>query len=157
MSKFQKEKEIAKDWNTYQKDNNAHFESVGGLEALLSFETSDKLIEIIEKTKMFVEKNTSEKDNSISTSQLRNFFDEAKKCDTWHKLWMLRPKIAYAYARQKKEGLRATLVFLDTLIEKHVGKDTTKIKAFKNFMEMLVSYQKYFEEVKKQLANDNSR
>ena len=147
-----------KDWATYQKENNTHFEEVGGLEALLSFETSDKLIEIIEKTKTFVEKNTNEKDNSISTSQLRNFFDEAKKCHTWHQLWMLRPKIAYAYARQNKEGLRATLVFLDTLIEKHVGKETTKIKPFQSFMEMLVSYQKYFEEVKKQQStNDNNR
>ena len=100
-------------------------------------------------------------DDKINTNQIRNIFGEIIKIRTRYKvdskyetirkdLILLKPKLAYAAARQPKkmESFKDTFVKLIDLVENSQDKNTA-IKSFFEFSEAIVAYHKYFEEKKR--------
>lgn len=88
-----------------------------------------------------------DKGRDITTSQVRNIFSKIKKPRlTRQELQMIRPKLAYIAARQKKAGAEQIVNFFETLI-KEVGDD--QVKDFVAFFEAFVAYHKVTENDKK--------
>jgi CRISPR-associated protein Csm2 len=107
---------------------------------LLKFKQSDKIDAIFEKTEDFVE----EYGKDVSTHQLRNIFQEIKKAKDVASLKLIRPNLAYIAGRldNKLRKARAFVAFLDSLIKE--VKDETTLENFKDFMEAIVAYHKFF-------------
>lgn len=103
---------------------------------LISMEKSENLDEIDTKIRAFLEKNTSEKGEGVTSSQLRNVFAKVKAIKIDDKapntLKMLRPNLAYIIARQKNAKAKSIMYWLDDLIEKVKTKED--VKQFKKFL-----------------------
>jgi CRISPR-associated protein Csm2 len=106
---------------------------------LLKFKQSDKIDAIFEKTEAFVK----EYGKDVSTHQLRNIFQEIKKAKDVASLKLIRPNLAYIAGRlDNKEEVKTFVAFLDSLIKE--VKDETTLENFKDFMEAIVAYHKFF-------------
>lgn len=97
--------------------------------------------EEINKLKSFMKSLLSRSDN-ITTSQLRNIFSVAKKAKKKEDLFVMRPKIAYAYGRAEKTELKKLLFFLDTQIQ-NIEEDSD-VKKFQELFEAIIAYHKYY-------------
>lgn len=97
--------------------------------------------EEINKLKSFMKSLLSRSDN-ITTSQLRNIFSVAKKAKKKEDLFVMRPKIAYAYGRAEKTELKKLLFFLDSQIQ-NIEKDSD-VKKFQELFEAIIAYHKYY-------------
>lgn len=97
--------------------------------------------EQINKLKSFMKSLLSRSDN-ITTSQLRNIFSVAKKAKKKEDLFVMRPKIAYAYGRAEKDELKKLLFFLDQQIQ-NINEDSD-VKKFQELFEAIVAYHKYY-------------
>lgn len=97
--------------------------------------------EEINKLKSFMKSLLSRSDN-ITTSQLRNIFSVAKKAKKKEDLFVMRPKIAYAYGRAEKTELKKLLFFLDSQIQ-NINEDSD-VKKFQELFEAIIAYHKYY-------------
>jgi CRISPR-associated protein Csm2 len=105
---------------------------------LLKFKQSDKIDAIFEKTEDFVE----EYGKDVSTHQLRNIFQEIKKAKDVASLKLIRPNLAYIAGRLDNIKAKTFVAFLDSLIKE--VKDETTLENFKDFMEAIVAYHKFY-------------
>lgn len=96
---------------------------------------------IIEKLKSFMQSLLNRSDN-ITSSQLRNIFTVAKKAKKKEDLFVMRPKIAYAYGRAEKNELKKLLFFLDQQIQN--VKEDADVKKFQELFEAIIAYHKYY-------------
>ena len=88
-----------------------------------------------------IEKFVSEEGKSLSTSQLRNIYDKAKKATGENELKLIRPNLAYIAGRSSNAE-KGLLAFIDLLI-KEVNTDI-KVKEFHTFFESVVAYHKFY-------------
>ena len=99
----------------------------------------DNVKELVRK---FLEMGDRNKNNGISSSQLRNVFSRVKKSKTPKQLYLLRPKLAYIHGRPNtKRGMQKLIDILDEQI-KNVN-DEEKLEQFQNFFESVIAYHKY--------------
>lgn len=95
----------------------------------------------IERLKSFIQSLLNRNDN-ITTSQLRNIFSLSKKAKRKEDLYIIRPKLAYAYGRSDKLELKKLLFFLDKQIQNI--KDDKDVLSFQELFEAIVAYHKYY-------------
>jgi len=108
---------------------------------LLKFKQSDKIDAIFEKTETFVKAYGKD----VSTHQLRNIFQEIKKAKEVASLKLIRPNLAYIAGRLDKKEAKVFVAFLDSLIKE--VKDENSLENFKDFMEAIVAYHKFYGKV----------
>ena len=85
----------------------------------------------------------------LTTSQIRNVFGAVKRMEmemdegefNTHEFVLLKPKLAYAAARDNKPGARQLKDVLSWAIDE-VGNDKTKFVRFVNFFEAILAYHK---------------
>lgn len=99
---------------------------------------------IIDEIKSFSEQNA----NGITSTQLRNIYNKALefKNKSPESLQLLRPKLAYAIARNNSKKAKDIISLFDLLIEK--VKTIEDVSGFLTFLEAFVSYHKYYETLK---------
>jgi CRISPR-associated protein Csm2 len=80
----------------------------------------------------------------VTTSQLRNVYDRAKKAKDANALKLIRPNLAYIAGREKgrEEEVQKFLAFLDFIV-KSVENDE-QVKEFQTFFEAVVAYHKFY-------------
>jgi len=85
------------------------------------------------------------KANGLTTSQIRNAYGIVKKMEMGdfneHEFTLLKPKLAYAAARARKDGAEQLKVVLTWAIDE-VGSDETKFARFVDFFEAILAYHK---------------
>jgi CRISPR-associated protein Csm2 len=89
-----------------------------------------------------IEKFVSNEGKNLSTSQLRNIYDKAKKATTVNELKLIRPNLAYIAGRSSNDKEKGLLAFIDLVI-KEVDSDQ-KVKEFNTFFESVVAYHKFY-------------
>lgn len=89
-----------------------------------------------------IEKFVSNEGKNLSTSQLRNIYDKAKKAEIVNELKLIRPNLAYIAGRSNNDREKRLLAFIDLLI-KEVNSDQ-KVKEFHTFFESVVAYHKFY-------------
>ncbi|GEM_PF-5501629 len=77
----------------------------------------------------------------ISSTQLRSLYDKIKHCNNVEQIKLLYPKVLYVAARQSKDEGKKIVIEIANIIKVIVGMDD--LRAFKMFMEALLSYQKF--------------
>jgi CRISPR-associated protein Csm2 len=105
---------------------------------LLNLQESNQLDKVFKLTDQFVEKYAE----SVSTSQLRNVYNEVVKIQSVEDLKLIRPHLAYVAARQDKNNAREFIAFIDLLIQQVNTKN--ELESFKKTMEAIVAYHKYY-------------
>lgn len=105
---------------------------------LLDMSNAPKLDELLNTIENFVKTEGQ----SLSTSQLRNIYDKAIKCETQNELKLIRPNLAYLAGRSTNDKEKSLLAFIDLLI-KEVHNET-QVKEFKTFFEAVVAYHKFY-------------
>ena len=81
----------------------------------------------------------------VTTSQLRNVYDKAKKVkgeNAVNALKLIRPNLAYIAGREKGEEVQKFLAFLDLLIKSVQNEE--QVKEFQTFFESVVAYHKFY-------------
>jgi len=106
-----------------------------------ALQSNENYNEDINKLKSFMKSLLTRSDN-ITASQLRNIFSVAKKAKKKEDLFVMRPKIAYAYGRAEKSELKKLLFFLDKQIQNIV--EDSDVKKFQELFEAIVAYHKYY-------------
>lgn len=89
-----------------------------------------------------IEKFVSTEGEHLSTSQLRNIYDKAKKMTNMNELKLIRPNLAYIAGRSKNDKEKGLLAFIDLLITRIDSEQ--KVKEFHIFFEAVVAYHKYY-------------
>lgn len=114
-------KKYFKDWNIY----------------ILKDQENDNMDVFIQQVEKFVK----EKGKQLSSTQLRNIYDKILNAENLISLKMIRPQLAYLAGREKNLGSKELLSFINILI-----KETSEesIEDFKQFMQMVVAYHKYY-------------
>jgi len=105
---------------------------------LLNLQESKQLDKVFKLTDQFVAKYAE----SVSTSQLRNVYNEVVKIQDVGDLKLIRPHLAYVAARQDKNNAREFIAFIDLLIQQVNTKN--ELESFKKTMEAIVAYHKYY-------------
>jgi CRISPR type III-A-associated protein Csm2 len=81
--------------------------------------------------------------NKMTTSQLRNIFARVQKINSFYKLYLLRPKLAFIAGKSDTTHEMKTMIFLlDQLISKVNSPE--KLEQFKDFYEAVIAYHKYY-------------
>lgn len=89
-----------------------------------------------------IEKFVSNEGRNLSTSQLRNIYDKAKKMTNLNELKLIRPNLAYIAGRSNNDKEKGLLAFIDLLIKEVDSGD--KVNEFHTFFESLVAYHKFY-------------
>jgi len=105
---------------------------------LLNMGQTSNLDSILSEIENFV----SQEGKNLSTSQLRNIYDKAKKATNENELKLIRPNLAYIAGRSTNDKEKGLLAFIDLLI-KEVNSDL-KVKEFHTFFESVVAYHKFY-------------
>ena len=112
---------------------------------LLKMSETSKLDAVLQSIENFVQFYGKD----VSTSQLRNVYDNVIKTNSVNTLKLIRPQLAYMAGRkqdrEKKEeenNKKTFLAFLDFLI-KSVDSESQR-KEFKTFFESVVAYHKFY-------------
>lgn len=118
---------------------------------LTKMKDCQSLNQLLEAIKNFVEAEGGKE--KVTTHQLRNIYEPVKrlkkdKKDEVNKLHLMRPTLAYIGARHEK--MRVITHLLDDLIQHQVTDD---VHGFQQFVQSLVAYQKYFQELKSDQTN----
>lgn len=106
-----------------------------------TLQSKENYNEMINKLKSFMHSLLKRPEN-ITSSQLRNIFTVAKKAKSKEDLFVMRPKIAYAYGRAEKEELKKLLFFLDKQIQNII--EDSDVKKFQELFEAIIAYHKYY-------------
>lgn len=107
---------------------------------LLNLQESKQLDKVFEQIEQFVDKYAE----SVTTSQLRNVYNEIVKIQSVRELKLIRPHLAYVAARQDKEKAKAKefMAFIDLLIQQ--VNTENELESFKKTMEAIVAYHKFY-------------
>ena len=105
---------------------------------LLNMSNASQLDVVLNTIENFVE----QEGKSLSTSQLRNIYDKAIKCETQNELKLIRPNLAYLAGRSTNDREKSLLAFIYLLIKEVCNK--TQVKEFKTFFEAVVAYHKFY-------------
>lgn len=102
--------------------------------------------------KEFAPQNQKEKEEKLSTSQIRNILDDVQRMKREDiengKYELLRYKIAYVAGKnQKSMALRELKKILDYAIQ-NINNDNNRFENFKNFFEAIVGYHRFYSKVK---------
>jgi CRISPR-associated protein Csm2 len=83
--------------------------------------------------------------NGMTTSQIRNVYSDVLRTDRIDDLKRLRPKFAYIAGRSSRLTVKKFMDLLDYAV-KSMNEENGKeqLKNFKNFLEAIVAYMKYF-------------
>ncbi|MCM8822704.1 MAG: type III-A CRISPR-associated protein Csm2 [Candidatus Omnitrophica bacterium] len=106
-----------------------------------------------ELAKEFAPNSEREKKKKLTTSQIRNILDNVQRMSKEGvekgEYELLRPKLAYVAGRSDKENyaVRDLREILDIALQ-NVGKDYRKFENFRNFLEAIVGYHKFYSQVK---------
>ncbi|MCM8765079.1 MAG: type III-A CRISPR-associated protein Csm2 [Candidatus Omnitrophica bacterium] len=106
-----------------------------------------------ELAKEFAPESEKEKKFKLTTSQIRNILDSVQRMNKGAvekaEYELLRPKLAYVAGRSDKgnEAIRNFREILDVAIQ-HIKKDYKKFENFRNFLEAIVGYHKFYSKVK---------
>lgn len=110
----------------------------GNFNELLIMSKTSRLDNVLETIERFV----SEEGKNLSTSQLRNIYDKAKKAKTTPELKLIRPNLAYIAGRNNNDRAQRFLAFIDLLIKSVDSEE--KVKEFHTFFEAVVAYHKFY-------------
>lgn len=105
---------------------------------LLNMSNTSRLDEVLNAIEYFVQKEGK----SLSTSQLRNIYDKAIKCETLNELKLIRPNLAYLAGKSTNEKEKSLLAFIDLLIKEI--RNEAQVKEFMTFFEAVVAYHKFY-------------
>lgn len=106
-----------------------------------------------ELAKEFAPNSEREKKKKLTTSQIRNILDNVQRMSKEGvekgEYELLRPKLAYVAGRSDKENyaVRDLREILDIALQ-NVGKDYRKFENFRNFLEAIVGYHKFYSQDK---------
>ena len=91
----------------------------------------------------------SEHYKNITSTQLRNLFNELKKVESKNNLLLKKAKLAYITGRTNKDkiGMLAFLHLLDLFIDKVFEDAEIQIEGLITFLEASLSYHKYYEKL----------
>ena len=95
-----------------------------------------------------VEKFVQEKGEGLSNTQLRNIYDKVINTQDIVSLKMIRPQLAYLAGRatgRDANKIKEFLSFIDLLIKETT---TESMESFKQFMQMVVAYHKFYGKTK---------
>ncbi len=119
---------------------------------ILDIEPQDLTAIAENEAKSFAQINTNQIRNIFSEIvKMRTEFDVSNKFESIRKdFFMLKPKLAYAAARQpdKMEAFKMTFDKLIYLVEKSKDQDKA-MESFFDFSEAVVAYHKYYEKKQK--------
>ncbi|MEM4347161.1 MAG: type III-A CRISPR-associated protein Csm2 [Candidatus Altiarchaeota archaeon] len=116
--------------------------------SLLNDEEIDKILNLKdENVELFVKKaEECAKEFKFSASKLRSFYDPIKGMKEYQKikLYLLKPKIAYAVGKEEREK-RLELKKFQKTMEKLIEKtNENNFENFKSFFEAIVAYHKIY-------------
>lgn len=137
---FDKKSKVQNEEEQFNTDLKDHFD-VNYDKFFRTLQSKENYNEMINKLKSFMHSLLKRPEN-ITSSQLRNIFTVAKKAKSKNDLFIMRPKIAYAYGRAEKEELKKLLFFLDKQIQNVVEDDD--VKKFQELFEAIIAYHKYY-------------
>lgn len=115
-------------------------------EVIQQEDRTDRLVEFSESFGAFL----ADRDQSLTTSQIRNVFGEVKKIEmdwkrdpktSWLRLQLLRPKLAYTAKKSDRLGGSALREVLSSAILKVEGK-AENFQRFVNFFEAILAYHR---------------
>jgi CRISPR-associated protein Csm2 len=111
---------------------------------ILKMSKTDKLDNLLNSIEEFAgrPKESQKLGACVTTSQLRNVYDKAKKATEPNGLKLIRPNLAYIAGRDKGIEVQKFLAFLDLLIQEVKNHD--QLKEFKTFFEAVVAYHKFY-------------
>lgn len=104
---------------------------------LLNLQKSQQIDKVFTHIEEFVKNYT----DSVSTTQLRNIYNEIVKIESIGDLKLIRPHLAYVAARQEKYNAKEFMAFVDLLVQK-VNTDDD-LHSFKKTMEAIVAYHRF--------------
>ncbi|WP_333888125.1 type III-A CRISPR-associated protein Csm2 [Clostridium sp.] len=85
------------------------------------------------------------KNNGMTTSQIRNVYSDILRANSVKDLKKLRPKFAYIAGRNPKNSVKKFMDLLDYVVRSMDSEnEKEQVKNFKNFLEAIVAYMKYF-------------
>ena len=105
---------------------------------LLNLQKSQQIDKIFTHIEKYVKHYTV----SVTTTQLRNIYNEIVKIESIGDLKLIRPHLAYVAARQEKDKAKEFMTFIDLLIQKVNTND--ELDSFKKTMEAIVAYHKFY-------------
>jgi len=105
---------------------------------LLNLQKSQQIDKIFTHIEKYVKHYTV----SVTTTQLRNIYNEIVKIESIGDLKLIRPHLAYVAARQEKDEAKEFMTFIDLLIQKVNTND--ELDSFKKTMEAIVAYHKFY-------------
>lgn len=107
---------------------------------LLNLQESQQIDKVFNQIEEFVKNYT----DSVTTTQLRNVYNEIVKIESIGDLKLIRPHLAYVAARQDKDKEKAKefMAFIDLLIQQ--VNTEKELQSFKKTMEAIVAYHKYY-------------
>lgn len=119
---------------------------------------SDGKVEILNSyaetlAKQYAPQNEKEKKIKLTASQIRNILDNIQRMGKEQvekgEYELLRPKLAYVAGRSDKRNsaIRELKEIFDIAI-KQINRDYKKFENFKNFVEAIVGYHKFYSKVK---------
>ncbi|HOK79944.1 MAG TPA: type III-A CRISPR-associated protein Csm2 [bacterium] len=103
--------------------------------------------------KQYAPQEDREKKFKLTASQIRNILDDVQRMDKKavgvRKHELLRPKLAYIAGRSDKNNyaIRELKEILDIAI-RSIGDDYKKFENFRNFLEAIVGYHKFYSQVR---------
>lgn len=96
----------------------------------------------IDKVFTHIEKFVKHYTDSVTTTQLRNIYNEIVKIESIENLKLIQPHLAYVAARQEKYNAKEFMAFIIHLVQK-VNTDD-ELHSFKKTMEAIVAYHKFY-------------
>lgn len=108
------------------------------LDFLLTTKSNPGYAQLQDKLKEFIYDNA----DGVNSSQLRKLYDSVKDSESIQKIKLLHPLFYYTIARQGNLKAKKLMLLLSKLT-KEVNKEN--LKGYKQLMENVVSYHKYFE------------
>ncbi len=97
----------------------------------------------IDKVFTHIEKFVKYYSDSVTTTQLRNIYNEIVKIESIEDLKLIQPHLAYVAARQDKDNAKEFIAFIIIHLIQKVNTDD-ELHSFKKTMEAIVAYHKFY-------------
>lgn len=108
-------------------------------EDLLNLRESQQIDKVFTHIEKFVKHYTY----SVTTTQLRNIYNEIVKIESIENLKLIQPHLAYVAARQEKENAKEFIAFIIIYLIQKVNTED-ELHSFKKTMEAIVAYHKFY-------------
>ncbi len=106
---------------------------------LLNLQKSQQIDKVFTHIEKFVKHYT----DSVTTTQLRNIYNEIVKIESIENLKLIQPHLAYVAARQEKDNAKEFIAFIIIYLIQKVNTDD-ELNSFKKTMEAIVAYHKFY-------------